>query len=153
MPFWPFTIVRYALAAIAAIVISIPLSILITLPFGKPGDDIGIGILSFIVFLLAASLVVPFCLGVTAEWIERKLYERRFQWQKALSRFLLGTPILAGWIYRIIWVAPIIKRTHPVSYHLQEALWCCLSVLFSYLALRIRLPQKPLRRFQEGPGG
>jgi hypothetical protein len=92
--FWLATVGRYSLAAFVALLLSIVISILATLPFTHPNDDLGIVSFGFD-FCSYASLCLPLCLGITAELIERKVLSRRFTRSKALLRSLLALPISA----------------------------------------------------------
>ncbi len=64
--FWLITIIRYVLAAFAALALSLVVSVLITIPFAQD-DSPSIGILWFMLFVAVATLLVPLGLGTTAE--------------------------------------------------------------------------------------
>jgi hypothetical protein len=142
--FWLKTITRYALTAIAAFLSSIVLSFLTILPFVPKDDDApGGGIVLILLVVFEASLLIPLSLAVTAEMIQRKIQARRFQWSKALSRYLLALPVAIGPVYATIWVAPLMESYRPTHYLLKEAFFYCVSGIFAFFALRIRR-QPPL---------
>jgi hypothetical protein len=136
--FWFATVGRYLLAAFVALLLSIAISILATLPFTHGGDDLGIGFLWILIFVATASLCLPLCLGITAELIQRNVLSRRFTWSKALLRSLLALPIAVGPVYAAMSVAPFVESRRPVHWVEKEILAYALSAAFAYIALRIR---------------
>jgi hypothetical protein len=140
--FWLATVARYLLATFVALLLSIPVSILATLPFAHPDDDLGIGFLWILIFASVASLCLPLCLGVTAELIQRKVLVRRFGWSKALLRSLIALPIAVGPVYAAVFVAPFVEGRRPTHWVEKEILFYALSAASAYVALRIR-KQRP----------
>jgi hypothetical protein len=132
--FWLATVVRYLLAAFVALLLSMVISVLATLPFAQPDDDLGIGFLWGSIFALVASLFLPLCLGITAELIQRRVLARRFAWSKALLRSLMALPIAVGPAY----VAVFVGSRRPTHWVEKEILFYGLSVTSAYIALRIR---------------
>jgi hypothetical protein len=65
---------RYFLAAFVAVLLALAISVLATLPFAQPDDDLGIGFLWVSILASVASLCLPLCLGITAELIQRKVW-------------------------------------------------------------------------------
>lgn len=93
MLFWFTTVAQYLFTGLVALVLSVVISFLIILPFGGADSPKGLAVLGFLVFVPVTSLLVPLCLGITAELIARKVSVRRFKWSKALMRSLLALPI------------------------------------------------------------
>ena len=136
MLFWLVTLGRYLFAAFVALLLSIVISVLATLPFARPGDDLGIIFLWAIIFAFVTSLCLPLCLGITAELIQRAVLSRRFMWSKALFRSLMALPIAVGPAY----VAVFVRPAHWVEI---EMLFYALSAASAFTALRIR--KQPLQ--------
>lgn len=144
MLFWLATVARYLLAAFVALLLSIVISILATLPFARGDDDLGIGFLWILIFASIASLCLPLCLGVTAELIQRNVLARRFTWSKALLRSLMALPIAVGPAYAALSVAPFVESRRPTHWVEKEILLYALSAATAYIALRIRKqPPRP----------
>src|SRR5215469_8523940 len=138
--FWLITISRYVLAACAAFILSLVVSILITSAVAPQDDSPAVGLLWFMVFVAVATLLVPIGLGTTAELIQRKVLSRRFQWSNALVRSLASLPILIGPLYAVTSVLPFREDRRPAFWMEKETFLYGLSVFFAYLALRIRKP-------------
>lgn len=120
--------------------LSLAISVLATLPFAQPDDDLGIGFLWASIFAVVASLLLPLCLGITAEFIQRKLLARRFTWSKALLRSLMVLPIAVGPAY----VAVFVGSRRPAHWVEIEILFYSLSAALACIALRIqKQPPKP----------
>jgi len=150
--FWLITTARYLLAALVAILLSVALSFFSTFPWARAGDSPALGFLWFFLFIAEAAILVPLCLGITAELVEQKAQERRFKWSKALSRFLLALPIVVGPIYSLVWVHLWIESRRPAHWFWKEVFFYCLSAFFLYFALRIRRQSTPSRtNFYELP--
>ena len=138
MLFWVTTIARYLLAGFVALALSIVISFLITLPFGQADSPKALGLLWIIVFLPVTGLLIPLCLGVSAELIERKVAVRRFEWPKALLRSLLALPIAVGPAYAFVCVFPYVESHRPTNWVGKEIFLYSLSCVFAYFALRIK---------------
>jgi hypothetical protein len=136
--FWLATVVRYLLAAFAALLASLVISVLATLPFAHPDDDLGIGFLWVLIFALVAALSVPLCLGITAELIQRKIMARPFSGSKAFLRALMALPITVGPVYAVVSVAPFVESRRPTHWVEKEILLYGLSAVSACIALRIR---------------
>jgi uncharacterized membrane protein len=136
--FWLVTIGRYVLAAFVALVLSIVISILATLPFTHPGYDLGIGLLWALIFGATANLLLPLCLGITAELIQSKVLSRRHSWSRALLRSLMALPIAVGPFYAATSVAGFVESRRPSHWVEKEILAYAVSVASAYVALRIR---------------
>ena len=122
--------------------LSIVISVLATLPFASPNDDLGIGFLWAAIFASVTSLCLPLCLGITAELIQRKVLARRFMWSKAFLRSLMAWPIVAGPAY----VAIFVGSSRPAHWLEVEILFYSLSAALALNALRIR--KQPLELAQ-----
>jgi hypothetical protein len=143
MQFWLTTVVRYLLATFAALLLSLVVSFLATLPFAHPDDDLGIGILWILILASVTSLCLPLCLGITAELIQRKVLARSFMWSKALLRSLAAFPIAVGPVYAVS-VAGLVISARPTHWVEKEILLFGLSAASAYIALRIRTqPSQP----------
>jgi hypothetical protein len=140
--FWVTTTVRYLLVACVAFLSSIVISFVATVPFAGEGDDLGIGFLWFLIFVPFASLLIPLCLGITAELIQRSVSLRPFAWSKALLRSLIALPIAVGPVYAATSVAPYIRDRRPTHWPEKEILLFGVSAVFAYFALRIRQQPK-----------
>lgn len=94
MLLWCITILRYVVATLVAVFISLFLAFEYIVRVIKPQDDSpGPAIACFMLAALLASVLIPVNLGLTAEMIERKVQGRRFKWLKALLRCGLSLPI------------------------------------------------------------
>jgi hypothetical protein len=136
--FWLATVGRYLLATFVALLLSMVISVLATLPFAHPDDDLGIGFLWILIFVATASLCFPLCLGITGELIQRKVLLRRFMWSKALLRSLMALPMAVGPVYAALAVAPFAEGRRPAHWVEREILAYAFSAAFGYIALRIR---------------
>jgi len=135
--FWLTTVGRYVFAALVGLITSIAISLFILrVNFGND-DSPALGLLWVIASILSASLLIPLCLGITAEFIQRKELARRFKWSKAFLRSLLALPIMVGPLYAA-WVLPHVKSNRPTHWTEKEVLLCCVSALFAYLSLKIK---------------
>jgi hypothetical protein len=140
--FWLATVGRYLFSAFVALLLSLAISVLATLPFAQPNDDLGISFLWVSIFALVASLFLPLCLGITAELIQRKVLARRFSWSKALLRSLVALPIAVGPVY----VAVFVGSRRPAHWVEIEILFYSLSAASAYVALRIsKQPPQPVQ--------
>jgi hypothetical protein len=138
--FWLATVGRYLFSAFVALVLSLAISVLATLLFTQPDDDLGIAFLLGSLFAGLASLLLPLCLGITAELIQRKLLARRFSWPMALLRSLMASPIAVGPAY----VAVFVGSRRPAHWVEIEILFYSLSAALACIALRIqKQPPKP----------
>jgi hypothetical protein len=142
--FWFKTVARYLIVAVAAIFLSFALSVVATLPFAGGDSDLGIGFLWILIFAALASLLIPLCLGITAELIQRRISVRRFTWSKALLRFVLALPIAVGPIYAALSVAPFIPSRRPTHWAEKEIILYGFSAIFAFFALRIRTTLDPV---------
>ncbi len=141
--FWLTTVGRYVLAALAGLITSIAISLFILrINFGNDDSPV-LGLLWVIVSVLSASLLIPLCLGITAEFIQRKTLARRFKWSRAFLRSLLALPIMAGPLYAA-WALPHVESSRPTHWIEKEVLLCCVSALFAYLSLKIKKKPTPL---------
>jgi hypothetical protein len=137
--FWLKTVVLYLLVALVASLLSIVITFLIVLSFAKAGDDSPVYGLVWI-FLCApvAGLLIPTCLAITAELIQRKSSSAHtFRWSKALCRVLMALPMMCGPLYGF-YVLFFGANGRPRYWIEKEVLLLCLSAVFAYLALRIR---------------
>jgi hypothetical protein len=134
---WLATVVRYLLAAFAALLFSLVISVLATLPFAHPDDDLGIGFLWVLIFALVAGLSVPLCLGITAELIQRKVLARSFMWSNAFLRSAIALPIAVGPVYAVS-VTGLVEGGRPTHWVEKEILLYGLSAASAYIALRIK---------------
>jgi hypothetical protein len=136
MGLWLITFALYLFALIAAIMLSVVASFFSTLPWVK-GDGPGNAFLWLFMFVGEAALLVPICLAITGELVERKVQKRVFQWPRAVIRFALAFFIGTGPI-----VTFIIWATAPSSRLKSSTVWeiatFCISGVFVYFALRIR---------------
>ena len=98
------------------------------------------GLFSFFLFLPVGSLLVPLCLAITAELVERKVQSRAFSWPKVRGRYLVAIPIAIGPLYTALFVVMRVEDRRPPHWLETAVLLCCLSVVFAYLSLRIRRP-------------
>lgn len=89
-----------------------------------------------------AGLLVPLCLGVMGELLQRKVLARRFQWSDALWRALTAVPVMAGPIYALGWVLMLRPDSRPRHWIEMLILLCGLSCSFAYRALRIKTQLK-----------
>jgi hypothetical protein len=119
--------------------LSIVISILATLPFTHPNDDLGIGFLWILIFVATASLCLPCALASPLNLSSARL-SRRFTWAKALLRSLSALPIPVGpaYAYAALSVAPFVENRRPVHWVKKEILAYALFAASAYVALRIR---------------
>jgi hypothetical protein len=141
--FWCLTITRYLLAALAGLFLSLLISFLTIQLFIPADENPVVGGLFWLYALLAeGTLLVPLSLAVTAELVERKVQSRRFSWSKARWRFLVAIPMAIGPVYAVfMWMS--MENRRPAHWFQMGVLVNCVSILFAYLALRIR--KKPLQ--------
>jgi hypothetical protein len=132
-------IAGYVSATVVSIFLAFVLSFLTVFAMNGGRDDSpGLGLLWIVVLSAEASLLTSLGLGLTAEFIERKVQVRPFRWSKALLRSLLALPIAIGPIYSEFYVRPFVEDHRPVHYSAKEVILYCVSGLFAYMALRIR---------------
>jgi hypothetical protein len=133
MVFWISTIARYLLAALVALAMSMAVSLAAAMLLAAPNDDLGIGFLWVSILAIVASVLLPLCLGITAELIERKVMARLFTWSRALLRSLVALPIGFGPLYFLVFVG-----NRPTHWFENQILIFGLSVVSACFALRIR---------------
>ena len=98
------------------------------------------GLFSLLLFLPVGSLLVPLCLAITAELVERKVQSRAFSWPKVRPRFLVAIPMAIGPLYTALFVVMRLEDRRPPHWLETAVLLCCLSAVFAYFSLRIRKP-------------
>ena len=141
MFFWLTTALRYVVAIITALLLSIAISSAATIIFAGGSDDLGVGFLGFLILVVIAGLTVPLFLGITAEYIQRRASVRPFVWSRALARSLMALPISAGPIYTVLSV----MNLRPTHWAEKQVLLYGLSAVFAYVALRIRRQPGPVQ--------
>lgn len=141
MSFWVKTVGLYVASAISAFLISLVGSLcLIRIwngPFRPDEDSPALGILLILLFAAFSSLLVPACLGLTAELVQDKVLARRFSWSKGLLRVLLALPMAAGPLYAW-WVLGNREDARPTHWSAKLVLLLVASAVFAYLSLRIK---------------
>ena|ERR1035438_7867068 len=137
MLFWVKTVAIFLAAALGSFALAVVLSFLSVLPLARD-DSPGLGILWGLIFLAEAAMLIPLCLALTAELIERRAQERAFSWIRTLSRFGMALILGAGPLYTCLYVLGTIESFRPHHYIATEVTLYCLSALFGALALRIK---------------
>ena len=146
--FWLKTSARYVLVACGAFLLAMFIAFLTVLPWAHE-DSPGLGLLWMMVFCAEAGLIIPLSLAINAEVIDRKVHSRRFQWSKALFRFLLAVPVCIGPLYAYFWVSIYVENRRPMHWASKEAFFYLLSAIFGYFALRIKEPNGTSRQGHE----
>lgn len=142
MFFWLITITRYLLVAVVACFLSLGISFFVMgLFLSNDENPVVGGLFSFFLFLPMGSLLVPLCLAITAELVERKVQSRAFSWPKFRRRFLVAIPMTIGPLYTALFVVMLVEDRRPAHWLETTVLLCCLSAVFAYFSLRIRKPR------------
>lgn len=137
--FWVKTIALYVLTAISAFFLSLVVSFCAVRAWaGSDDDSPALGILWILLFVGVSGLLLPLCLGLTAELVQGKILARRFSWLRGLLRVLLALPVGVGPVYA--WWVLLMRRedARPAHWLANLVLLLCVSAVFAYLALRIR---------------
>ena len=142
MFFWLITITRYFLVAVVACLLSLVISFFVMGLFLSNNENPVVGgVFSFFLFLPMGGLLVPLCLAITAELVERKVQSRDFSWSKVRGRFLVAIPMAIGPLYTALFVVMRVEDRRPAHWLETAVLLCCLSAVFAYFSLRIRKPR------------
>lgn len=137
--FWVKTIFLYAVAAVFAFLLSLVVSFGAVRAWAGSDDDSPVlGMLWILLFVAVSGLLLPLCLGFTAELVQGKILSRRFSWLRGLLRVLLALPVSLGTVYA--WWVLLMRREDARPAHWLPSLivLLCVSTVFAYLALRIR---------------
>lgn len=137
--FWVKTLALYVATAVFAFLLSLVVSLCAVRAWAGPDDDSpALGMLWILLFVGVSSLLLPICLGLTAELVEDRVLACRFNWLKGLLRVLLALPIGVGPVYA--WWVLLMRRedARPAHWLSKVVLLACVSAVFAYLALRIR---------------
>jgi hypothetical protein len=137
--FWVKTIALYVVTAISAFFLSLVVSFCAVRAWaGSDDDSPALGILWILLFVGVSGLLLPLCLGLTAEPVQGKILARRFSWLRGLLRVLLALPMGVGPVYA--WWVLLMRRedARPAHWLANLVLLLCVSAVFAYLALRIR---------------
>jgi hypothetical protein len=137
--FWVKTIAFYAVAAAFAFLLSLLISFgAVRAWVGSDDDSPALGMLWILLFVGVFGLLLPLCLGLTAELVQGKILSRRFSWLRGLLRVFLALPVSLGPVYA--WWVLLMRRedARPAHWLPNLILLLCASTVFAYLALRIR---------------
>jgi hypothetical protein len=137
--FWAKTIALYVVAAIFAFLLSLAVSFGAVRAWAGSNDDSPVlGMLWILLFVGVSGLVLPLCLGLTAELVQGKVSSRRFSWLRGLLRALLALPVSIGPVYA--WWVLLMRRedARPAHWLPNLILLLCISTVFAYVALRIK---------------
>src|SRR5216683_1030569 len=97
MFFWVKTVALYIATATFGLLLSLVASFCIVRGFAATDDDSPApGMLWVFLFVGVSSLLLPVCLGLTAELVQDKVLACRFNRLKGLLRVLLALPIGVG---------------------------------------------------------
>ena len=137
--FWTKTLILYGATALLALLVCLGVSLaLVRAVAGPAGDSPALGMMWVLLFAGLSSLLLPLCLGLTAQAVQDKVLSRRFNWGKGLVRFLLALPISCGTIYTW-WVLLMLRDdARPLHWLAKVVLLDSVSLGLAYLALRIR---------------
>ncbi len=139
MFFWVKTVALYIATATFGLLLSLVASFCIVRGFAATDDDSpALGMLWVFLFVGVSSLLLPVCLGLTAELVQDKVLACRFNRLKGLLRVLLALPIGVGPVYA--WWVLLMRRedARPAHWLAKVVLLGCVSAAFAYLALRVR---------------
>jgi hypothetical protein len=137
--FWMKAVGLYFISAIFALLVSLVISFCAVRAWAGPDDDSpGLGMLAIFLFVVISSLIVPLFLGVIAELLEHKVLARRFSWLRSLRRVLLALPIGVGPWYALWVLVARREDARPPHWLANMIVLLCTSLIFGYLALRIR---------------
>jgi hypothetical protein len=137
--FWMKTVALYIATAIFGFLLSLVASLCVVRGFARPDDDSpALGMLWILLFVAASSLLVPVCLGFTAELVQDKVLVCRFNWMRGLLRVLLALPMAVAPAYA--WWILLMRRedARPAHWFAKLILLSCLPAVSAYLALRIK---------------
>jgi hypothetical protein len=137
--FWVKTVVLYIATAVFGFLLSLVASFFVVRGFAAPGDDSpALGMLWILLFVAISGLLVPVCLGFTAELVQAKVLVCRFNWGRGLLRVVLALPIGVGPVYA--WWVLLMRReeVRPAHWFAKVILLSSLSAVSAFLALRIR---------------
>jgi hypothetical protein len=137
--FWVKTVGLYFISAIFALLVSLIISFCAVLARAGPDDDSpALGIMAIFLFVGISSLIVPLILGLIAELLEHKVLAHRFSWLRSLRRVLLALPIGGGPWYAWWVLVALREDARPPHWLANMIVLLCTSLIFGYLALRIR---------------
>jgi hypothetical protein len=137
--FWIKAVALYLASAIFAFLLSLAVSFCAVRVWTGPDDDSpALGIMMFLLFVGISGLLLPVCLGLTAELLQDKVLAQRFSWLKGLRRVLLALPMGVG-LWYAYWVLLALRAdARPTYWLVKMILLLCGAVVFGYDALRIR---------------
>jgi hypothetical protein len=136
--FWVKTVALYIATALFGLLLSLIASYCVVRGLAAPDENsFLLGLWWSFLSVGVSSLLVPICLGFTAELVQDKVLGCRFNWVRGLQRVLLALPMGVGPVYAW-WV--LIHREDARSAHwlAELVLLGCVSAVFAYLALRVR---------------
>jgi hypothetical protein len=126
--FWVKTIALYFVTAIFAFLLSLVVSFCAVRAWaGSDDDSPALGILWILLFVGVSGLLLPLCLGLTAELVQGKILARRFSWLSGLLRVLL--PMGVGPVYA--WWVLLMPAKMP-DRHIGWRIWFCSSAYPQY---------------------
>ena len=138
MFFWVKAVALYLVSAIFALLLSLIVAFCAVWAWaGWDDSSPALGIMMFLFFVGISGLILPVCLGLTAELLQSKVLARRFSWLRGLRRALFALPIAVGPWYAY-WVLFALRAdARPIQWLVNMVLFVCISTASAYIALGI----------------